>query len=114
MRKSEIRGYFGEFIAIILLILKGYRILKHRYKLSSEEIDIIAKRGNKISFIEVKTRKSEDKCLIAITPQQLHRIRKASQVFLKYNPKYLNCDYSYDVILVADWHLPKHIENVSI
>ena len=114
MRKSEFRGYFGEFVAILLLLCKGYRILKHRYKLSGGEIDIIAKRGNKISFVEVKTRKSEEKCQIAITPWQLHRIRNASQFFLKNHPKYLSCDLNYDVILVADWHLPRHIENVSI
>ena len=114
MHKNEFRGYFGEFIATILLWCKGYRILKHRYRLSSGEIDIIAKRGNKVSFVEVKTRKSEEKCYIAITPQQLNRIRQASQVFLKNNPQYLNCDFSYDVILVANWQFPKHIENISI
>ena len=114
MYKDEFRGYFGEFAAILLLLCKGYRILKHRYKLSGGEIDIIAKRGNKISFVEVKTRKSEEKCQIAITPQQLYRIRNVSQVFLKRNPKYLNCDLSYDVIFVADWHLPRHIENISV
>lgn len=112
MRKDEFRGYFGEFVAILLLLLKGYRILKHRYRINGGEIDIIAKCGNKISFVEVKTRKSEEKCHIAITPQQLYRIRRASQVFLKYHPKYQNCDLSYDVILVANWQLPKHIENV--
>ena len=114
MHKTEFRGYFGEFIATVLLWCKGYRILKHRYKLSGGEIDIIAKRGNKISFIEVKTRKSEEKCQIAITPWQLRRIRNASQFFLKNNPKYLHCDLSYDVIFVVDWHLPQHIENISI
>lgn len=112
MLKSEFRGYFGELIATILLWCKGYRILKHRYKWSGGEIDIIAKRRNKISFVEVKTRKSEEKCHIAITPHQLNRIRRTSLLFLKQNPEYLNCDLSYDVILVADWHLPRHIENV--
>lgn len=114
MRKTEFRGYFGEFVAILVLLSKGYRILKHRYKLSGGEIDIIARRGNKISFVEVKTRKSEEKCQIAITPWQLRRIRNVSQFFLKNNPKYMNCDLSYDVILVADWCFPKHIENISI
>ena len=114
MRKDKFRGYFGEFVATLLLLCKGYRILEHRYKWNGGEIDIIAKRGNKISFVEVKTRKSEEKCQIAITPQQLNKIRKTSQLFLKRNPKYLNCDLSYDVILVADWSLPKHIENVSV
>jgi putative endonuclease len=114
MRRDEFRGYFGEFVATILLWCKGYRILEHRYKWSGGEIDIIAKRGNKISFVEVKTRKSEEKCQIAITSRQLNRIQRTSQLFLKRNPKYLNCDLSYDVILVADWSFPKHIENVSI
>lgn len=114
MRRDEFRGYFGEFVAIILLWCKGYRILKHRYKWSGGEIDIIAKRGNKISFVEVKTRKSEEKCHIAINPRQLNRIRRTSQLFLKQNPKYSNYDFSYDVILVANWSFPKHIENVSV
>ena len=114
MHINEFRGYFGEFIATILLWCKGYRILKHRYRISGGEIDIIAQRENKISFIEVKVRKSEEKCHIAITPQQLSRIRRASQVFLKYHPKYQNCDLSYDVILIADWQFPRHIENISV
>lgn len=114
MRRNEFRGYLGETIATILLWCKGYRILKHRYKWKGGEIDIIAKRGNKISFVEVKTRKSEEKCQIAITPRQLHRIRRTSQLFLKRNPRYLSYDLSYDVILVADWSFPKHIENISV
>ena len=88
MHKGEFRGYFGEFVAVILLWCKGYRILKHRYKWKGGEIDIIAKRKNKISFVEVKTRKSEEKCRVAITLQQLNRIRRTSQLFLKNRSHY--------------------------
>lgn len=113
MRWTEFKGYYGEFLATFLLRVKGYRILAHRYKTFCGEIDIVAKKGDQIAFIEVKARKNEEKCLIAITQKQLLRVQRASQVFLKGNPQYQNSFIRYDVILVADWHLPIHIKNVT-
>jgi len=38
----------------LVLRLKGYSILERRYAVSGGEIDLLAKRGRSIAFVEVK------------------------------------------------------------
>ncbi|MBE6447493.1 MAG: YraN family protein [Alphaproteobacteria bacterium] len=113
MNKKEIKGYFGEFLAMALLILKGYRIVAHRYKTRLGEIDIVAKKGNTIAFVEVKSRNDQEKCFVAITAKQLRRIQNASVIFLEHH-NFTKCNLSYDVVLVANWKFPLHITNVTM
>ena len=113
MNQTECKGYFGEFLAALLLICKGYRILARRFKTPYGEIDIIAKKKNVIVFVEVKARKSMDKCFVAITQKQLHRIQNASEIYLSTKQQFANCDRRYDVILVANYSFPMHIENIT-
>jgi putative endonuclease len=51
-------GKTGENLAVALLEEKGYRILERNWRLGKEEIDIIARDGNFIVIVEVKTRTS--------------------------------------------------------
>ena len=55
-KKTYQFGLFAEKIAILLLRLKGYQILKWRYKSYYGEIDIVAKKSRVIIFVEVKAR----------------------------------------------------------
>ena len=113
MNLTEFKGYVGEWIACLLLILKGFDIISRRYKTKCGEIDIIAKKRDLLIFVEVKSRKSTEKCYTAVTSKQLKRVQNASMIFLKYNPQYTNFFTRYDVVLVAAWHFPIHIENVT-
>ncbi len=114
MNKTELKGYWGEFFSILLLKIKGYKILAHRYKTVCGEIDIIACKRSTIVFVEVKARKNEEKCFTAITKHQLKRIQKASLLFLKYHPNVQNYFFRYDVILISNWKFPLHIENITM
>jgi len=49
-------GKTGENVAAAYLKSKGYRILERNWRLGREEIDIIAKEGDFIVIVEVKTR----------------------------------------------------------
>jgi putative endonuclease len=111
---TEYKGHFGEFMAALLLKIKGYKILARRYKTICGEIDIIAQKKDTIAFIEVKSRKSLEKCHNAIISKQIKRIIMASQIFLRKHEKLQQNDIRYDVILVPDWKLPQHIKNVSM
>lgn len=51
-------GAWGEQQAARYLCLRGYRILERNYSCRSGEIDIVAKKGNFIVFVEVKLRKN--------------------------------------------------------
>lgn len=49
-------GQQGETLAVQLLLQKGYTILETNWRFSRAEVDIIAKDGDILVFIEVKTR----------------------------------------------------------
>lgn len=95
-------------------MLKGFRILDSRYKTFCGEIDIVAKKGNLIVFVEVKTRKDIEKCYNAIRLKQIRRIQNASNIFLKKNKQFSEYDIRYDVILISSWKFPIHLKNVSM
>lgn len=82
-RKREI-GDFGEEITSKYLEKNGYRILDRNYSKPFGEIDIIAIKGDMISFVEVKTRKSDDFAYAAeaVDYYKQERIKRASQAFL--------------------------------
>ena len=81
-RKAHRDGLISEARSAWFLRCKGYRILCRRYKTPVGEIDIIAKRGGTIVFVEVKNRGQDDLAAAAITPQSVSRMRKASEHYL--------------------------------
>ena len=88
-------------------MLHGFRILHRRYitgrNTGRAEIDIIAKRGNLIVFVEVKKRKTVMEAWEAITPTQQRRLRLAAETFLL--QKRWNGDARFDVIIVHGRHI---------
>lgn len=109
---SYSRGLFAEFLARMYLRLHGYRIILSRYitgrHTNRAEIDIIAKRGNTLTFIEVKQRKTLEKAWAAITVQQTKRLRRAAETYILQTGWRGNA--RFDVIIVYGWHI-KHIKN---
>jgi putative endonuclease len=51
-------GNIGETLAAVFLKEKGYEIIARNYRHGKAEIDLIARRGEWVLFVEVKTRKS--------------------------------------------------------
>jgi putative endonuclease len=51
-------GALGERIAACFLMMKGYSILTTGYRFRGKEIDVVAERGTRIVFVEVKLRRS--------------------------------------------------------
>lgn len=111
-RKREI-GDFGEEITSKYLEKNGYRILDRNYSKPFGEIDIIAIKGDVISFVEVKTRKSDDFAYAAeaVDYYKQERIKRASQAFLV-ERKLTNFLISFDISEVyLDTRKINYIEN---
>jgi putative endonuclease len=107
-REREKAGRQAERAAVWLLRFKGYRILAQRYRVAVGEIDIVAKRGQTVAFIEVKARASEAAALESVTVRQQQRIARAALLFLQKNPMHSDCDLRFDVITVAQRKWPRH------
>lgn len=75
------------------------------------EVDIIARRGGIIAFIEVKTRPSLEAGLFAVSKTQQQRITRSAERFLANNTHIQNHDVRFDVMIVHPWRWPLHMEN---
>src|SRR2546425_163880 len=51
------RGIAGEEEAIRYLLSRGCTIVAHRFRVGHTEIDLIARQGDLVTFVEVKTRR---------------------------------------------------------
>lgn len=110
-RDAEKRGRRSERLALLLLLLKGYRILERRYKTPVGEIDIIARRGGALVFVEVKAREQLDDAAASIGSRQQHRIADAAAAYLARNPGLAEAHCRFDAILVARGRMPRHVVN---
>ena len=107
-RHAERRGRFAEYLAALYLMAKGYRIVATRYRTPLGEIDLIARKGGIIAFVEVKARTSENSAVEAVSFYSQSRIRAASDVWLAKQRKASVLSLRYDIVAVRPWRLPKH------
>ena len=108
-RAAERRGIRAEILAALLLRAKGYRIVERRFRSRAGEIDMIARRGKHLAFVEVKARARLDAAAWAVTPHQRTRIARAAEHWLAINGGFSDLDMSFDVVLIAPWKWPRHI-----
>ena len=110
-RAAERAGRIAEAAAAFLLTCKGYRILERRYRTPMGEVDLIVRRGKRLAFVEVKLRDSAYAAAHAITPRQQHRIARAAEHWLAHRAPDGDWDAAFDVVLVAPWSWPKHLQS---
>lgn len=105
------RGLWGEWLAALSLMCKGYRLLDHRYAGHGGEIDLVMRRGTVIAFIEVKYRADHDQALLAIDHGKQGRFNKAVHYWLMRHPWAEDHVLRGDAVLVVPWRWPHHIED---
>ena len=110
-RAAELSGRDGETRAAWFLRATGWRILDQRVRTPAGEVDLVARRGKLIAFVEVKTRRRAAELDYAIDEYRLARVAAAAEILA---PRYLQDgdDMRIDVVLIAPRTWPRHIENV--
>jgi putative endonuclease len=113
-RKANRRGHRGEFLAALALMLKGYRIVARRYRTKLGEIDLIARRGDLVLIVEVKTRPTLLSAMEAIAFQSERRIEAAADLWLARQPDYGRLSVRFDMVAVLPRRWPVHVENAFL
>ena len=111
LRTSHNFGKIGEILAIIFLLFKGYKIIAHNHRNYFGEIDIIAKKGKNLVFLEVKSRKKIFDVRQVVSFWQQKRIVNAGDYFWLKNKKYQNCNVRFDLIVISRALKIKHYQN---
>lgn len=99
--KSQKSGAKGERRAALYLRLHGYKILERNWLFHRKEIDIIAKKGDNLVFIEVKSRKNMDGVppQFSVTSEKRRNLVFASKAYVARN-NIQNMVFRYDIIEV--------------
>lgn len=101
MKKSLDRGIKGEASAASFLRANGYQIVAKNYRWGGGEIDIIARDGESLVFIEVKLRSSHAYGLPEETliPSKRNKLIRTAQRYLLEHPT--NLDLRFDVVAIS-------------
>lgn len=110
--EAEKRGRRAEIYAEIYLWLHGYRVIARRFKTPVGEIDLIARKGRDLIFVEVKTRPSLRLATECLTPKGRRRIRRAAQYFLAGPGRaYPGMGARFDLLAMAPPFYIRHLQN---
>jgi len=102
--RAQRTGLRAEALAALVLVLKGYRIVARRYAAAGGEIDLIARRGDTVAFVEVKARAQLEDAHAAISQQKAARMARCAWAA----GLTLRCD----AVFLAPRRLPRHVPAV--
>ena len=110
-QQAERRGRGAEGLACWYLRLKGWRILARRARVPGGEVDIVARRGRTLAFVEVKARGTPEAAAFALDRYRLRRVAVAAE---RLAPRFMRDgdDVRIDALFVVPGRLPKHLPDV--
>ena len=108
---AEARGRRAERRAAWWLRLHGWRILGERLRVPAGEVDLVARRGRTLAFVEVKWRDRPEELDFAIDAWRLRRVAAAAEILA---PRFARASDAIriDVMLLAPRRLPRHLVHV--
>lgn len=107
---AEISGRAAENRAALWLEGQGWQVIDRRRKTRRGEIDLIARDGKTVVFVEVKWRRSADQLDLAIDEYRLRRVAAAAEA-VAHEYAREGEDLRIDVLLLAPGVEPRHIVN---
>ncbi len=112
-QRAERGGRRAERRAAWWLRLKGWRILAMRARTPVGEVDIVARRGRVLIFVEVKARAGAAQADLALDEYRLRRVVRAAEALV---PRYSRRGDTVrvDAMFIIPWRLPRHMMNISV
>ena len=104
-------GVLAELTAMVFLWLKGFQLVRRRFRCPVGEIDLIVRRGDEIAFVEVKYRKDRNRLIDVFSFDQQARVRRAADWFLKDRPDLVAKTCRCDLLFLSPWQWPVHLAN---
>jgi putative endonuclease len=94
----------GERIAARHYRLRGYRIVGANVRAGGNEVDLIARRGRRLVFVEVKerARQTYGGGIAAVNREKRRRVRRAAAVWLRAHPESAALEIRFEVAAVTD------------
>jgi len=97
----------GERRALWHYRLRGYRIIGTNVQAGRNELDLIVRRGSKLTFVEVKQRTGSGfgGAVGAVDAEKRRRVRRAAQAWLSRNPQPDYIRVGFEVVAVEEGRL---------
>ena len=108
---AEKRGRTAETIGCWYLRLHGWRILARRARVRGGEVDIVARRGRTVAFVEVKARATDDAAGLALDQYRLRRGAAAAEILAQRYAR-PGDDIRIDALFVVPRRWPRHLPNI--
>ncbi len=109
---NRLLGDEGERAAARFLRRRGFRVITRGYRTARGEIDLIAREGNTLVFVEVKTRRKGEPSE-AVTLEKERRLTLAALHFLRrYHLLEQRCRFDVIAIVWPDSRQPPTIEHI--
>ena len=108
---AETRGRKAESLAAWWLRLRGWRILARRARVPGGEVDLVARRGRVLAFVEVKQRGTSEAADWSLDEYRLRRVAVAAQ---RLTPRYAKDgdEVRIDALFIVPRRLPRHLPTV--
>ena len=108
---AEKRGRGAQTRAAVWRRVHGWKILARRAKVRGGEVDIIARRGRTLAFVEVKSRATEDAAAFSLDAYRLRRVVVAAE---RLAPRYMRegDELRIDAIYIVPHRWPRHLPDI--
>ena len=110
-QRAERGGRRAERLAALWLQLKGWKILGRRVRTPVGEVDLVARRGRTVAFVEVKARSTAEEAGFALDEYRLRRVAAAAEA-LAHRYAREGDDIRLDAIFMVPRRLPRHMANI--
>jgi len=90
---------------------RGRRVAHRRWRGAGGEIDLIAREGDRVVFVEVKKSGTHDAAIARLGPRQIERLCRAAEEFIGGEPRGSLTEMRFDLALVDGRGAVRIVEN---